>query len=263
VATIEDTRRQLYQAEKLSAVGQLAAGVAHEINNPLGFILSNLATARGYLRHFNRLAGLIGQSDAAALKDYWQAHGLDHALRDFTDLIEESAEGAGRMARIVADLKAFSSVDAAGEVMADLNAHLSTVAGMARTRLPAGAALTLDLAPLPRLRCHAGRLNQAFLNLLLNAAQAVGADGEVRITSMETPAGIAITIRDNGAGIPAEVQARVFEPFFTTREVGAGTGLGLTVARDIVLAHGGSIALQSEPGRGTRAEIILPAGAPS
>jgi signal transduction histidine kinase len=134
---------------------------------------------------------------------------------------------------------------------------------MARTRLPAGAALTLDLAPLPRLRCHAGRLNQAFLNLLLNAAQAVGADGEVRITSMETPAGIAITIRDNGAGIPAEVQARVFEPFFTTREVGAGTGLGLTVARDIVLAHGGSIALQSEPGRGTRAEIILPAGAPS
>lgn len=263
VATIEHTRRQLYQAEKLAAVGQLAAGVAHEINNPLGFILSNLATARGYLRHFARLSGIVDQSDAAALKDYWLSHGLDHALRDFADLVEESAEGADRMARIVADLKAFSSVDAAGEEVADLNAHLRRVADMARPRLPDGASLTLALAPLPPLHCHAGRLNQAFLNLLTNAAQAVSPGGNIRIASAATPEGIRIVIEDDGTGIPAELQERVFEPFFTTREVGAGTGLGLTVARDIVLAHSGRIALQSESGRGTRAEIVLPAVAAS
>jgi signal transduction histidine kinase len=258
VATIEHTRRQLYQAEKLAAVGQLAAGVAHEINNPLGFILSNLATARGYLRHFARLSGIVAQSDAAALKDYWLSHGLDHALRDFADLVEESAAGAERMARIVADLKTFSSIDAAGETVADLNEHLRTVAGVARPRLPDGASLVLDLATLPPLRCHAGRLNQAFLNLLINAAQAVGPDGSIRIVSAATPDGIRIAVEDDGAGVPEGMLERVFEPFFTTRAVGAGTGLGLTVARDVVMAHGGRIRLERLPGRGTRAEIILP-----
>lgn len=258
VATIEHTQRQLYQAEKLASVGQLAAGMAHEINNPLGFILSNLATARGYLRQFARLSGLAENADAAGLKEYWQAHGLEAALRDFAALVEESAEGAERMAGIVADLKTFSRVDAAGEEAVDLNEHLRAVANMARPRLPAAAALTLSLAPLPRLRCNAGRLNQAFLNLLLNAAQAVGANGEIRLATAAEPGGIRVTIMDNGTGIPAELQGRVFDPFFTTREVGAGTGLGLTVARDAVLAHGGSIALDSAPGRGTRVEVFLP-----
>jgi signal transduction histidine kinase len=258
VATIERNQRQLYQAEKMASVGQLAAGVAHEINNPLGFILSNLATGRGYLRQFERLSGLLESADAAALQDYWRAQGLGGALRDFAALLDESAEGAARVARIVADLKAFSSVDAAGEEDADLNEQLRAVANMARPRLPAGATLTLDLAPLPRLRCHAGRLNQAFLNLLLNAAQAVGEDGDIRIASTATPGGICVSVSDNGAGIPAALLTRVFEPFFTTREVGAGTGLGLTVARDIVMAHGGGIALESEAGRGTRVRIELP-----
>ncbi len=192
------------------------------------------------------------------MQDYWRAQGLGGALRDFAALLDESAEGAARVARIVADLKAFSSVDAAGEEDADLNEQLRAVANMARPRLPAGATLTLDLAPLPRLRCHAGRLNQAFLNLLLNAAQAVGEDGDIRIASTATPGGICVSVSDNGAGIPAALLTRVFEPFFTTREVGAGTGLGLTVARDIVMAHGGGIALESEAGRGTRVRIELP-----
>lgn len=258
VATIERSQRQLYQAEKMASVGQLAAGVAHEINNPLGFILSNLATGRGYLRQFERLSGLLAGGDTAALQECWRAQDLDGALRDFAALLDESAEGAARVARIVADLKAFSSVDAAGEEEADLNEQLRTVAGMARPRLPAGATLTLDLAPLPRLHCHAGRLNQAFLNILLNAAQAVGEGGDVRIASSAAPHGIGVTISDNGAGIPAALLTRVFEPFFTTRDVGAGTGLGLTVARDIVLAHGGRIDLESEAGRGTRVRIELP-----
>ncbi len=261
VLTIEHARRQLYQAEKLAAVGQLAAGVAHEINNPLGFILSNLATARDYLRMLARLSGLAGQADAAALKAFWQAHALDEVLRDFADLVEESAEGAGRMARIVADLKAFSSVDAAGEEIADLNENLRTVAGMARPRLPDGATLALELAPLPPLRCHAGRLNQAFLSLVINALQAVGPGGNIRIATAAVPEGIRIAVEDDGAGIPENLLERVFEPFFTTREVGAGTGLGLTVARDIVMAHGGRIRLENLRGGGARAEIVLPAEA--
>lgn len=258
VRTIETAQRQLYQAEKMASVGQLAAGVAHEINNPIGFLRSNLNTASDYLRRLEQLAPIARQDGMPVLADAWARNDLDFVLEDFAALIGESLDGAERVARIVAALKDFSSIDAAEEAPADLNENLRTVVRVAQPRLPAGARLQLDLTPLPPLRCHGGRLNQVFLSLLQNACQAVDGEGEIRIASLAGPDTIHIAVSDNGPGIPPEALPRIFDPFFTTREVGKGAGLGLTVARDIVLAHGGRITVDSAPGRGTRAEVVLP-----
>ena len=263
VHTIESAQRQLYQAEKMASVGQLAAGVAHEINNPIGFLRSNLNTAADYLRRFRQLAPLIEQAGAPALSDYWRHSELDFVIEDFAALIDESAGGAERVAVIVAALKDFSSIDAIDAAPVDLNDNLRTVANVARPQLPERANIVLDLSPLPRFVCHAGRLNQVFLSLVQNAAQAVGHDGEIRIVSTAGADHIRITVGDNGAGIPAEALPRIFDPFFTTRDVGKGTGLGLTVARDIVISHGGRIEVESAAGQGTRVLVILPLGAKS
>lgn len=258
VHTIETAQRQLYQAEKMASVGQLAAGMAHEINNPIGFLRSNLKTAADYLQRFGQMAPLIERAGASALSDYWRHNELDFVIEDFTALIDESAGGAERVAAIVAALKDFSSIDAIDAASVDLNDNLRTVANVARTQLPEQADVVLDLSPLPRFACHAGRLNQVFLSLVQNAAQAVGGDGEIRIASATEADTIRITISDNGAGIPAEILPRIFDPFFTTRDVGKGTGLGLTVARDIVASHGGRIEVESATDRGTRVQVILP-----
>jgi signal transduction histidine kinase len=258
VATIEAAQRQLYQAEKMASVGSLAAGVAHEINNPMGFIRSNLATAAGYVRRLAALAPLVARSAEPALREAWAKGDMDFVLEDFAALLEESVAGADRVAKIVADLKAFSSVDSAEEEFADLNENLRAVANVAAPQLAGRATLTLELSPLPRLRCHPGKLNQVFLSLVQNAIQAVGAGGRIRVGSACGEGELRITVCDDGAGMAPEVLARAFDPFYTTRGVGKGTGLGLTVARDIVAAHGGRIELQSAPGRGTTVTVVLP-----
>ncbi|MBI3140513.1 MAG: two-component sensor histidine kinase [Rhodocyclales bacterium] len=258
VATIEHAQRQLYEAEKMASVGQLAAGVAHEINNPMGFIRSNLGTAQGYLRRLAALGPPVKVGGIDAITGTWARNDLDFVLEDFAALLAESIAGAERVARIVADLKDFSSIDVAEEKAVDLNECLQAVANVARPQLAGRAELVLELAPLPKLTCHAGRLNQVFLGLVQNAAQALGEGGRIRIGSATAPGEIRIAVADNGCGIPAAVLPRIFDPFFTTREVGKGTGLGLTVARDIVAAHGGRIEVDSAPGRGTTVTIILP-----
>jgi two-component system NtrC family sensor kinase len=259
VKTIEATQRQLYQAEKLASVGQLAAGVAHEINNPLGFVRSNLNTAAGYVQQIARVGAVVRTApDPKRLAAVWQDERLDAVIEDFPILLQESIEGVERVAKIVAALKDFSSIDRAEETLADVNALIRTTCQVAASELGERVRLVTDFAPLPALRCHAGRLSQVFLNLLLNAVQAISGTGEVRIATRADRQAITVTVTDTGHGMPPEVQARIFEPFFTTREVGRGTGLGLTVARDVVQAHGGRIAVQSAPGAGTTFTIHLP-----
>ncbi len=259
VRTIEKHQRQLYQAEKLASVGQLAAGMAHEINNPLGFIKSNLTTAKGYVAKVYQFAAALREGDnTEALHADWKRHDLDFVLEDFDILLDESIDGASRVATIVAELKDFSRVDSAGEEVVDLNHTLATVCNVARAQIPDGITLLQEFTPLPPLRCHAGRLGQVFMNLLLNAIQATTAGGEIRLRSWADGQSIFIQFRDTGCGIPPEKLSRIFDPFYTSKDVGHGTGLGLTVSRDTVRAHGGDIGVESSVGQGSTFILTLP-----
>ncbi|SFN33751.1 His Kinase A (phospho-acceptor) domain-containing protein [Formivibrio citricus] len=262
VAQIEAAQRQLYQAEKLASVGRLAAGVAHEINNPIGFIKSNLTTGKDYVGRIGKLVSVVRQKDMQTLSILWQKLDMDFLLEDFSAMIDESIDGAERIARIVADLKAFSNVDRAEEEVADINENLRTVARIVSGQLAAGQRLDLDLQPLPPTLCLPAYLNQVFLNMLTNARQAIAGhgDGFIRISSRQVGKEVLIQIIDNGCGMNADTQSHIFEPFFTTRPQGQGTGLGLSAARDIIQAHGGQIEVDSVPGRGATFTIRLPGG---
>lgn len=256
VAQLEERQQMLYEAEKLASVGQLAAGIAHEINNPLGFVRSNLSTFQHYLQQFGELKTRLAEGEAA-----WRALDLDFTLEDGSDLLRDSVKGLDRIARIVAELKSFSNVDHASEEYTDINECLHHAGSIIEGQLPAGINLHFDLLPLPPIVCLPGHLNQMFLGLLRNAAQAIvdaGRPGTIGIHSEADDDGIQISIQDDGVGMSAEQQARAFEPFYTTRPVGSGAGLGLSSARNIVLAHSGRITIQSRPDAGTRVNIFLP-----
>lgn len=259
VATLEAAQRQLYQAEKLASVGQLAAGVAHEINTPLGFIRSNLSSAQSYVSSLSQLAAAVKAGDGAQTAQMWKQLDMDFMLEDFAVLLQESISGADRVGRIVKDLKGFSNVDRTEEALVDLNDNLTAACNVLAPQLKGRAEIELDLQSLPRILCLPGHLNQVFLNLLLNASQAVTPpDGKIVVRSRAAENEIRLQFVDNGGGIPEENLGRVFDPFFTTRDVGQGTGLGLTVSRDIVEAHGGRIEIESRVGAGTTVTIRLP-----
>ncbi len=258
VKTIDSAQRQLYQAEKMAAVGTLAAGMAHEINNPIGFIRSNLSMALKYVQKFPPIGELIKTQGSAQLTAAWQDADLDFVLQDFVPMLQESISGADRVARIVADLKGFSNIDEAEEKVVNLNDNIRAACNVAASQINSRAELKLTLGELPPLRCKPGHLNQVFLNLLLNAANAIPVRGEIHIHSSVEDKHICIRISDTGSGIPVAVLSRIFDPFFTTHDVGAGTGLGLTVSRDIIVAHGGRITVASELGVGTTFTIYLP-----
>lgn len=259
-ARVERSQRQIFQTEKLASVAQLAAGVAHEINNPVGFVRSNLNTLGNYLAKIALLRGRLAQAETA-----WGELDLEFVIADGSDLIHDCIAGLDRVTRIVADLKGFSNVDRPEETISDINEGLRAACTVIETRKPPGVELTLDAGELPAILCLPGHLNQAFLNVLTNAMQAVGEHGAIHVESRLLQDGaddarqIVVRIRDDGVGIAPKVLPRVFDPFFTTRDVGQGTGLGLTVARDVVEVHGGHLDIESTPGKGTLVTIRLPA----
>lgn len=250
VAVIRHTQQDLYESAKLRSVGQLAAGVAHEINNPIGFIASNLRVARDYVGDLNDL-----------LPDNPQNQEL---LEDFQSLINESLDGAKRIASIVADLKTFSSIDQADYTLCNVNQLLQSSIHLLRTHYGHELEITERLGELPDVSGHPARLSQAFYNLLDNAAQAVrdaaatGEEGRILVKTLAGDGEVQILIQDNGCGIADDIRSRIFDAFFTTRPVGSGTGLGLTVARDTVRAHQGNIHIDSREGAGTRVTLALP-----
>ena len=259
VQQLEERQQMLYEAEKLASVGQLAAGVAHEVNNPLGFVRSNLNTFASYLQRIAQLKGQLAAGPAA-----WTALDLDFVIEDSQDLLQDSIKGIDRIARIVAELKSFSNVDRAAEEYTDVNDCLRHAASVIDGQLPPGVSIRLDLLPLPPLVCLPGHLNQMFMNLLRNAVQALadaGRPGTIVIASEADEAGIHVRIHDDGIGMSQEQLERAFEPFYTTRPVGSGAGLGLSSARNIVLAHSGRIELASTPDAGTTVSIFLPVAA--
>lgn len=246
VASLQEAQQSLYDSARLRSVGQLAAGVAHEINNPIGFISGNLKVAREYLDE------LVAKIPAAEQDEFLQ--------QDFRQLLEESASGARRIAAIVADLKTFANINQEPQQQCDINAVLATAARLIEAEYGQHLQIGRDLTELPRIKGYPARLSQALFNLLDNAARAVNGKGEVRMMTRPLAAdaaGVQIIIEDNGPGLSDEVLACAFDPFFTTRDVGAGTGLGLTVARDVVLAHQGTIRLENRAEQGCRVIIQL------
>lgn len=253
VALIEQGQRRLFQAERMASVGNLAAGMAHEINNPIGFIRSNLGSAAAYL-------GTLATALAGPARADPQ---LSWVLEDFASLLAESSAGADRVARIVADLKAYagSGAGAAPLEMADPNAALRGALAQLGA-VAAGVRIEHALAPAAPLVCDSAGLERVALALLKNACGAMrGRSGAVRLSSAGAAREWQFSVSDDGAGIDEATQARMFDPFFTTADVGGGMGLGLTLAADIVRFHRGRIDVRSAPGEGSTFTVRIPRGA--
>jgi len=263
---LKSTHSQLLQQEKMASIGQLAAGVAHEINNPMGFISSNLGTMGKYLE---RMEGFLELQSAEmekiapeSLKEEIagarRSFKVDYILGDARSLLAESQDGAERVRTIVQNLKSFSRVDEARASCVDLNECLESTITIAWNELKYKTTLIRDYGELPDVKCLPQQLNQVFLNILVNAAHAIEKQGEVTVRTRRQGEEVAIAIHDTGSGIPEEIRSRIFEPFFTTKEVGKGTGLGLSISYDIIKKHGGTIEVESSADTGTTFTIRLP-----
>ncbi|MEJ2200063.1 MAG: ATP-binding protein [Desulfuromonadaceae bacterium] len=262
---LKATQSQILHQEKMACVGQLAAGVAHEINNPMGFIISNLSTLEKYIERFSAyiqdLDGALANfpcDELAALSSRRKELKIDFVCADSVDLIRESLEGADRVKNIVQNLKGFSRVDSAQCCSTDINECLESTISIIWNEIKYKATLERDYGKLPLLTCYPQQLNQVFLNLLVNAAQAIPEQGVIRVETRCEQGDIRVKISDTGGGIPPEVLSRIFEPFFTTKEIGKGTGLGLSISFEIVQKHGGEILVDSRPGEGTTFTLRLP-----
>ena len=265
VKLIEQAQRKLYTNEKLSAVGQLAAGIAHEINNPIGFISSNINTAIDYLYNiceFIEQTHEIKQSkkDNNQLQELEKQYDINFILDDFPSLMKQCLEGCKRITVIVSDLKDFSNIDGSDWEPRDMNHLLRTVINVYKEDTTNNVDIQLELNALPELECQPGFLAQAFYNIINNSISAL-AKQENPVITIHTEflnETIKIIITDNGIGIPHENLNQVFVPFFTTKEIGEGTGLGLTVCRDVIDIHKGTIQVISKENVGTRVKINLP-----
>jgi two-component system NtrC family sensor kinase len=269
---LEDAQNQLLQSEKMASLGQLAAGVAHELNNPIGFVHSNLGTLEGYLadlfeifdawEHAASEAGQsAGFSQVSALK---RDKDFDFIKQDIFQLMLESKDGLNRVRKIVQDLKDFSRVGETDWLWADLHAGLDSTLNIVWNEIKYKCTVVKHYAAdLPQIRCLPSQLNQVFMNLLVNAAHSIDEKGEITIsTERSGKDAVRILIGDSGKGIAPEHLQHIFEPFFTTKPIGKGTGLGLSIAWGIVGKHHGSLSVDSTVGVGTTFTITLPIDPP-
>lgn len=266
--TLRHTQEQLVQSEKLASIGQLAAGVAHEINNPVGYVFSNFGSLERYLDDLFRMlaayeaaeARLAGTPEGEQLAALREEIELDYLKEDVPTLMAESREGIARVRKIVQDLKDFSHVDARREwEWTDLHKGLDSTLNIVNNEIKYKADVVKEYGRLPEVRCLPSELNQVFMNLLVNAAQAIDKPrGTIHVRTGVDAEQVWIEIEDDGCGMGADTLSRIFDPFFTTKPVGKGTGLGLSLSYGIVKKHGGRIEVTSEPGHGTRFRVTLP-----
>lgn len=274
VKKLQQMQSQLLQADKMASIGQLAAGVAHEINNPIGFVSSNLNSLGQYVedlkcvltaydgmlsdcREHDQFAARVEEIDRVR-----QEKDIDYVLSDVGSLLAESVEGTDRVRQIVADLRDFSHVDNPDANEENINDLLDKTINVAWNELKYKTEIVREYGDIPAVLCYGGKLGQVFLNLLVNAAQAIEKRGVITVRTGQEGESIWIEVADTGSGIPRENLNRVFDPFFTTKEVGKGTGLGLNLAYNIVHAHGGKISVNSTVGEGTTFRIELPITGP-
>jgi PAS domain S-box-containing protein len=264
IAKLRAAHEQLLQAEKMASIGQLAAGIAHEINNPVGFVHSNMGSLHAYVDTL--FSVLDAYRDASAgqpalqerMAPVLQQADLAYLREDATALVRESLDGLRRVRDIVQSLKEFSHVGETDWQMADLHKGLDSTLNIAANELKFKAVVEKHYGQLPLVRCLASQLNQVFMNLLVNAGQAMRARGTIRIVSGARDGWVWVRIEDDGVGIAPEHLKRIFDPFFTTKPVGSGTGLGLSLSYGIVQRHGGHIEVSSEVGKGTAFTVHLP-----
>jgi signal transduction histidine kinase len=241
---LRDTQAQLMQSEKMRSLGQLVAGVAHELNNPIGFVHANLQLLEGYVARL--ISAQQGGDPAERVREAIQK------------LLLRSREGTQRVKDIVQDLRTFSRMDQAELGDANLNEEIDRTLALMEPRFKGGVKLERDFAELPRVRCLPGQLNQVFMNLVMNACDAVNGKGRIVVRTRPTDTGVALIFEDDGPGIPVENRERIFEPFFTTKAVGQGTGLGLSISHGIIERHGGRMSVDCPPTGGTQFRIDLP-----
>ncbi|HME68765.1 MAG TPA: ATP-binding protein, partial [Myxococcota bacterium] len=241
-------RSRLVTSGRLAAVGELAAGIAHEINNPIAFIHANLNQLQ---RHWK----VVGAALHAACADRESAA----ILSEGEELVSESLEGIDRIAAIVRDIRGFSHAGRAQRSVADPRPLVESALRMAAPQLGLRVRVEKELSPVPGIHCAPQEIQQVLINLVLNACQAIEGEGTIRVVVRGEGNQVVLCVEDDGCGIPAEVIDRIFDPFFTTKSVGEGTGLGLAISYEIVRRHGGEIEVESTPGRGSVFRVRLPA----
>lgn len=259
---------QLIQSEKLASLGQMAAGVAHEINNPVGFVTSNLGTLEGYFKQLQRMLDAYQQAEAALapgggleqLSALRKELDLEFLKEDIPILIRESKDGIGRVTQIVKDLKNFSRVDNdEAWQWANLQQGIDSTLNIVASELRHKADVIKHYQPLPEIECLASQINQVVMNLVINAAQAMGPErGTITLSNGVEGDQVWLEVADNGCGIAPHSLQKIFDPFFTTKPVGEGTGLGLSLSYGIVKKHHGDISVRSEVGSGTTFRVVLP-----
>jgi two-component system, NtrC family, sensor kinase len=276
---LKEMQAQVVQSEKLASIGQLAAGVAHEMNTPVGFVASNFQTLQNYM---NKLLDLLQRYEVlgeavedglrerrlemlAQIKQARKDLKIDFLLHDIGTLFDESKEGLSRVTKVIQNLKDFSRIDQAQAFAEyDLNAGIEATLTVARNEIKYDADVKTELSSLPEICCNSGQINQVLLNILLNAVQAIKSQkrtdrGTLTLRTYATADDVVCEISDDGPGIPPEILHKIFDPFFTTKPVGQGTGLGLSVSYDIIVTkHHGQILVDSKVGKGTTFTLRLP-----
>ena len=273
--TLKTTQSQILQSEKMASVGQLAAGVAHEINNPVGFVSSNLRTLTDYHNDINKLIEhnreLISNLKGVAkdlpffigekieqIATLEKEIDIDFILDDTMKLVEECKDGIDRIKKIVLDLKDFAHPGEDKIYSSDINKGIESTLNVVWNELKYKTIVTKDYGNLPLVECYPQQLNQVFMNIFVNAAQAIEKHGEIKVLTRKIGGCVEIKISDTGAGIPKENLSKIFDPFFTTKDVGKGTGLGMNIAYNIIKKHKGSIDVDSAVGVGTTFTIRIP-----
>ena len=231
-------------SDKLKSMGQLVSGVAHELNNPIGFVHANLQLLDEFIA---KLEATLEKGDDT-----------EEIRVAIGKLLARAREGTHRVKKIVKELQSFTRTDQAELQDVDLHEEIDRTLGFIEPRLKGGIQVVRKYGDLPDVRCYPGQLNQVFLNLLMNACDVLQNGGTITVRSERTDQGVRLDFHDDGPGIPADVQSRIFDPFFTTKPVGQGTGLGLSISHGIIDRHRGRIQIDSAPGKGTSFIIDLP-----
>ena len=266
---LSDTRHQLVQSEKLASIGQLAAGVAHEINNPIGYVHSNIGALEKYLHDlFNMLAAyelaeaeITSPETSARIEALRKGFDIEFLREDIPQLMKETKEGISRVKKIVRDLKDFSRIDNTDQYqLANLHHGIDSTLNIVANEIKYKADVIKEYGDLPEVECLPTQINQVIMNLCVNAAHAISdaKRGKIIIRTGCSGKNVWIEVGDTGSGIAADVLPKIFDPFFTTKPVGKGTGLGLSLSYGIIQKHNGHLAVESEPGKGTTFRITLP-----
>ena len=265
IRKLAQAHSQLLQSEKMASIGQLAAGVAHEINNPIAFVNSNLGTLRAYVEDLLKIIAAYELSESEmhpaallAMHELKQQIDIAYLREDVGSLLTESMSGLQRVKSIVQALLDFSHVDEAVKQWADLEAGLDSTLNVVWNTLKERAEIVKEYGGIPPVECFPAQVNQVFMNLLMNAGQAIEGRGRITLRTGFDAANVWIEVQDNGAGIRPEHLDRIFDPFFSTKPVGTGTGLGLSISYGIVSRHGGRIEVNSQPGSGASFKVLLP-----